>query len=88
MPIYVENSLQIFGVVWNRQPIGAQGFPGAKTVGGGSEMVRILMIGDERNQAACWKGAGQLRVAGMRRRQSCESCFVFAAVSLSGALLL
>ena len=69
--IYVEYPLQIFGVVWNLQPIGAQGLPGAKTVGGGSELVRILMIGDERSQAACWKGAGQLRVAGMRRRQPC-----------------
>ena len=87
MPILVENPLQIFGVVWNCQPLGTQGFPDAKTVGGGSEMVRILMIGDERNQAACWKGAGQLRVAGMRRRQPCVWCFVFAVVSLLGALL-
>ena len=50
-------------------------------------MVRILMIGDERNQAACWKGAGQVRVAGIRCRQPCESCFMFAAVSLLDVLL-
>lgn len=52
IPILVENPLQIFGVVWNRQPLGAQGFPDAKTIGGGFELVRILMIGDERSQAA------------------------------------
>lgn len=45
MPILVENPLQIFGVVWSRQSVGAQGLPDEKTVGGGSELVRILIIG-------------------------------------------
>lgn len=52
MPIYVENLVQIFGVVWSRELLGAQGFPGTKTVGGRIELVRILMIGNERSQAA------------------------------------